>query len=232
MLKVFFAGVCPLNDDGLYRQAVSQLSPYRRGKAESYVFRKDRNLSAGAGLLLDSALRELGLREAEMQYREGPHGKPYFADKPGLFFNLSHSGERVMAVLSDREVGCDIERIGQESLAFAKRIYRSGEYRLIAEKADPAEQNEMFFHLWTLKESYMKAAGAGLSLAPDSFEIAFRSGRPYLSSLPEREEYTLAEIPFSDGYRSALCVKGKCALETEMQVTEVDLSCFLGCTNG
>ena len=38
---------------------------------------------------------------------------------------------------------------------------------------------ERFFTLWTLKESLMKAAGLGLQLQPDSFEVL-----PFLRNEP------------------------------------------------
>lgn len=213
MLKVYFADVSPLNDDALYARALARLSPYRRAKAERFVFRRDRNLSAGAGLLLDHALREFGLREAEARYAEGEHGKPFLADRPGLCFNLSHSGERVMAVICDREAGCDVERTAPADLALARRVFREEEYRLVAGPAAPEERAEAFFRLWTLKESYLKATGLGLSLSPDAFGIGFAAGCPVLLPPFDGEGFSFAEIPIPGGYRGAVCVRGDCVPE-------------------
>ena len=40
------------------------------------------------------------------------------------------------------------------------------------------ERTEGFFNAWTRKEAVVKAAGGGLSIALDSFEVSLRPGEP------------------------------------------------------
>lgn len=61
--QLYVMNVEALNDDFLARSAYDRLSKARKSKADLFVFRKDRNLSLGAGLLLDFALRSFGLHE-------------------------------------------------------------------------------------------------------------------------------------------------------------------------
>ncbi len=83
-------------------------------------------------------------------------------------FNISHAGDYVVGVVSDGEVGCDIERNVNAPLEIAEHYFYSAEREYIEAASDPGKA---FFTLWTLKESYMKMTGRGMSLPLDSFEI-------------------------------------------------------------
>lgn len=140
-------------DDGLdFDTALSGVSAVRRGKALAYRFDKDRRLSLLAGLLLDALLRERGLREHDMAYVIGEHGKPAFRDFPGLHFSLAHSGEMAVAALADAPIGVDVERLSD----FPHEIAESRE--------------------WTAMESVGKALGCGVGLFVDGGGFAIPQG--------------------------------------------------------
>ena len=73
-----------------------------------------------------------------------------------------------MGVLSDCEVGCDIERVVPAPFEIAEHYFCQAELEYIK---SAKEKDKAFFTLWTLKESYMKMTGQGMSLSLDSFEI-------------------------------------------------------------
>ena len=75
MTRVYFASVEALNDDELFARCRAQLSAGRLAKADRMRFRKDQNLSIGAGLLLKKGLQAYGLREKDMLYETGANGK-------------------------------------------------------------------------------------------------------------------------------------------------------------
>lgn len=78
-----------------------------------------------------------------------PAGRPYFASE-GRFFSLSHTGERVLVGVSDRELGVDVEK---------RRAVRAG---LVGRLMSPAERREFeLFELWTLREAVFKLTGSG-----------------------------------------------------------------------
>ena len=123
----------------------------------------DRKRSLAAGLIIQKILNENGLSEDSLKYSE--NGKP-LADN--LFFNISHAGDYVVGVSSDREVGCDIEKIVDAPLEVADRFFHLKEAEYIKSAED---KNKAFFTLWTLKESYMKMTGRGMDIPLDSFEV-------------------------------------------------------------
>lgn len=105
-------------------------------------------------------------------------GKPYLVETVGaerLRFNLSHThGLSVCAVTLDCDLGVDVEfHANRESLLDVADHYFS--QREIADlRALPkAVQGDVFFRYWTLKESYIKARGEGLSIPLDSFSFCF-----------------------------------------------------------
>ena len=76
-------------------------------------------------------------------------GGPYF-DAAGRFFSLSHTGSRLLAGVSEHEVGVDAER---------RRGVRPG---LRERVMSPAERGEFeLFELWTLREAVFKLTGRG-----------------------------------------------------------------------
>lgn len=102
--------------------------------------------------LLDEVLRLNGVSNYELEYNE--YGKPYLVGNP-LFFNLSHSGEYTACVISDKEVGIDIQKVGMKEHAMRKVC--------TAEELASIKTAEDFTRIWTIKESYAKANGMGVS---------------------------------------------------------------------
>lgn len=207
MTRVYFASVEALNDDELFARCRAQLSAGRLAKADRMRFRKDQNLSIGAGLLLNKGLQAYGLREKDMRYATGANGKPFFAAAPEICFNVSHSGQMVMAAFSDTAVGCDIEKISAVNLAIADRFFCKSEAEAVREMKTEAEKQMKFFRYWTLKESFLKATGLGLSLRPDAFELMLLPGEVTVLHTVDEKKYSFREFDAVEGYCSALCVQ-------------------------
>lgn len=165
-IRLFAAEVTVLEEETAFACALASVDERRREKVLRMRRAEDRRLSLCAGLLLREALRLCGAPEG-LRIAEGEHGKPYFPDAPQWHFNLSHSGRYALCAVGDIKVGCDIEQIGTGGLALARRFFAPEETARLEADADPTA----FTRLWTLKESYIKAIGAGLSCPLNSFSI-------------------------------------------------------------
>lgn len=116
--------------------------------------------AAALRLLEEGLRREYGLCRDEIWYARGENGKPYLAGQPDVFFNITHCKGLVACVLASAPVGIDAEPIRARRESVEKRVFTPQEQRWMRESKCP---DELFFRLWTLKESFVKAVGAGIS---------------------------------------------------------------------
>lgn len=178
-MKLYRININNLDDPLGNKELLNQIDEIRRKKIMRYHMPDDRKRSLAAGIIIKHILNENGLSENSLSCSE--NGKP-LAD--GLFFNVSHSGNYVVGVVSDCEVGCDIEKVSRAPMKVAQHYFSPAESEYINSEPD---KDRAFFTIWTLKESYMKMTGQGLSLALDSFEILKTVNGFSLGKTPERQ---------------------------------------------
>lgn len=84
-------------------------------------------------------------------------GKPYFPQYPHIHFNLSHCKSAVMAVISDKKVGCDIEDIlSEKCLNMMPVVFKQEDIDIILASENPSlEMTKM----WTRKQALVKHNG-------------------------------------------------------------------------
>ncbi len=114
----------------------------------------------------------LGSEPRDVPLETMAHGKPRLVNDL-LHFNLSHSGDLVVAAVSQDEVGIDVERIRPvTSLArLAAKHMTLAEQTAIA-SAKPRDQLATFFRLWTRKEAIVKLTGLGLQASVRLLEVS------------------------------------------------------------
>ena len=222
--RIYIADISILKDASVFESFLKKIPEYRQKKAMSFKFDKGKMQSLGVGLLLQLACKEAGLDGADEHIAYGENGKPFLVDFPDVQFNLSHSGERVMAVISPFEVGCDVEIIKGDRGRLAERFFKPEESAWIKSFESLEAQSEAFYRLWTLKECYMKVTGRGMSLMPDMFALHVdESENISLYHEGERSEYAFREIDLHDGYRYAYCIKNN-GKNAPQEVNVIDLS--------
>lgn len=204
--KIYIADTAALEDASLYEHFYALMPPFRREKIDAMRMPRDKRLSLGAGVALQTALRDLGLEQMPL-VAIGENGKPYFSEHPELQFNLSHSKTKVMCVLSEHEVGCDVEQISSADIRLAKRFFSAKEYEVIAAQSSEEAQKLMFCRIWTLKESFQKATGKGFSLPLDRFTVYPDGDTVHLEQPVDSERYEFFELPPADGCCFSCCLK-------------------------
>lgn len=216
MIHLYTALTEALPDPGKCPAALEGLGEQRREKTLRCRLEKDRKLSLGAGLLLRDILARHGRKITEVY--TGPHGKPL---TDGLYFNLSHSGERVLLAVSDREIGCDIER-EEEKLSFpAGHFFCRGEQEYLSGIPMGDERARAFFRLWTIKESYLKMTGEGMALPMDRFEVRFCGEDTAIYREGRRESCFLRNYTLGR-YQISVCAREQI---TEQCPEEIPLFC-------
>lgn len=225
--RIYIADISILKDASVFESFLKKIPEYRQKKTMSFKFDKGKMQSLGVGLLLQLACKEAGLDGADEHIAYGENGKPFLVDFPDVQFNLSHSGERVMAVISPFEVGCDVEIIKGDRGRLAERFFKPEESAWIKSFESLPAQSEAFYRLWTLKECYMKVTGRGMSLMPDMFALSVDENENIsLYHDGKRPEYTFREIDLHDGYRYAYCIKNN-SENAPQEVRCVDLKNLL-----
>jgi 4'-phosphopantetheinyl transferase len=190
------------------------LSNHELRRANQFVFEKDRiQYVLGHALVrvMLSAFSAIGPRE--WQFAENAYGKPRVADGfPPLRFNLTHTKGLVACIVSPNfDVGIDAEWIGKSlELDVARNYFAMSEVKYL-ESAPQEQVHEMFFDIWTLKESYIKARGQGLSIPLNSFAINPSGGSdPTISFASECADdhgmWRFFRVRPGQYYRLAVCV--------------------------
>lgn len=177
-----------------------KVSEERLKKAEKYKYDADRVRAIAAHYLLNDMIEQLNINiKTPVSPVVDSHGKPHIYDEneKDLFeFSLSHSGDYVACIISDKKCGIDIERVSERPFEkIAARVCHEDELK------DINGDVKRFYDYWTLKESILKAVGLGLSLDMRSFKLIREnneSGRYTCNVNSQKYNGEVLEAP--DGY--------------------------------
>ena len=84
------------------------------------------------------------------------------------------------------------------------------------------DQMDRFYTFWTLKESYMKALGKGLSLGLDSISFEIRDTEILIESGSKPPDFKFKQYDFDSRYKTAVCAKSY-SFPDEILVVQLDL---------
>jgi 4'-phosphopantetheinyl transferase len=191
------------------------LSPDEQARADRFKVVPPRHSFIVAHSLVRILLgRYLGCATQSLSFAQGDKGKPYLvapANRFNLWFNLSHSGDLVIAGLArDVEIGVDVEKLRDmpSALELAERFFTRSEHsRLLA--LPEAARSEAFLRCWTYKEAYLKAVGTGISEDLDGVEATMNPDeRPQLISIggdrSQAQAWSLLTCEPCPGYAAAV----------------------------
>ncbi|MFX3636545.1 MAG: 4'-phosphopantetheinyl transferase superfamily protein [Candidatus Pristimantibacillus sp.] len=187
---------------------VSVLPIEKQQRVRRYIHREDALRTVTADILSRSMIcRSLNIKNADIQLVHNEYGKPFLSGvTTKLQFNNSHSGQWAVCALSHAAVGIDVEQISEIDMDIAKHYFSEQEYSDLCDHADD-QRLDYFFDLWTLKESYIKAAGMGLSLPLKSFSIRKDNDAIALHTLNELKFCSFKQYPIDSSYKMSVCAQ-------------------------
>lgn len=188
-----------LCDETFFQKFYEKMPLHRKEKIKKMKAPLKRVESLAAGIVSEFALENAGISGKQRIPEILKGGKPVYK---GFSMNLSHSDLRIMCAIAPVNVGCDVERTGRKGTKdIARRFFSEAE----KEYAEVSDEN--FLRIWTLKESYVKLLGQGLSKTFDSFSFENLGEKEILCVRDEgliNKDISFLEIDFGDGFRQSV----------------------------
>lgn len=177
-------------------------------KIESFKFPIDQQRSLMGQLMVRMFYAEKHKShwtDFEFEYNE--QDKPSLKNYSSEFFNISHSGDWVIAVFSDQETGCDIEMAKGDRRKIAERFFTPQEITDLENQSDEEGRIKYFYQLWSLKESYMKAIGKGISMSLSSFSFSKKEKQYILDFSKYGTDWFFHSDTIEEKYFLSICSK-------------------------
>jgi 4'-phosphopantetheinyl transferase len=159
-----------IQDPALLSLYESLLSPEETARKDRFLLAQHRHQYIVSRALVRTTLSRYASRSpGDWAFSKNEHGRPEIIGAKGLpplRFNLSHTtGIAACAVVLRRDIGIDVEDMERKIgiMQIANRYFSPPETHSLQSLSEE-ERRIRFFQYWTLKESYSKAKGVGLTL--------------------------------------------------------------------
>ena len=155
-----------------------------RNRISGFHYKNDAKLSLAGRLLLRYAIAcNSDIKWQCLKLIRSDKAKPLLHSQHDcdIKFNASHQGDYVVVVTDNVDVGIDImdlrERHGNTDQFFnlMYRQFTDDEWKTIKSSNDHDQQMQSFYRHWCLKESFVKAIGAGIGYSLLSLNFVTKS---------------------------------------------------------
>ena len=206
---LYFSQPERITDPALLRRYESLLTADELTRMSRFYFARHRHQYLVTRALIRTTLSSyFPVDPADWRFGKNTYGKPEISlgdTTWPIHFNLSHCDGLVLCgVTREVDIGVDVEDTQRPAVAAPEQLSSYFSETEIEELTQlPKEKRQSrFFDYWTLKESYIKARGQGLSLGLDQFSFNFpESGRILIAF-----ENDSADSP--DNWQFELCRPG------------------------
>ncbi|WP_428817973.1 4'-phosphopantetheinyl transferase family protein (plasmid) [Clostridium butyricum] len=209
-MEIYMVKILDLNTNEI-NNLMEFINEERKKKIDRLKYTKNKTSSIISDILIRSIISDkLNVKNNKIQFKRTNYGKPYLDNTLNFHFNISHSGDYVVCAIDKNIIGIDIEEkkdIDYESIA--KNFFCNDEIEFILE-GNYDERLTKFYRMWTLKESYVKANGKGLSIPLNSFSIKIDEGKEIkLIATKDKEKYGFKTLSKELGYEISVCSLGE-----------------------
>ncbi|MGE6600850.1 MULTISPECIES: 4'-phosphopantetheinyl transferase family protein [Lysinibacillus] len=190
-----------------YSELMNFVCTRKARRIEAYLNKIDAYRSLLSELLMKYLLMKyLKCHPSDINIQTNTYGKPYCINGD-YEFNISHSGEWVIGIIGNCDVGIDIEEMKDNyEDEIIKNYFSSIEYA--SYNQTPTEmKKERFYDLWTLKEAFVKNIGLGLSIPLDSFSIETSHNEISIVQDISPYPYYFKQYNLINGYKISVCSK-------------------------
>jgi len=202
-IRVYLSKIDRQLNQSMYNDLLQVIS--RKTRERCHRFKREENALHtlyGELILRHVLTQQFAFKNDEVEILKKESGKPYIKGFP-IHYNISHSKDYVACAFSEQEVGIDIELVREVDLKIAKNYFCQSECDdLFAKGSD--QRVDYFFALWTLKESYMKWSGRGMSIPLDSFCFNIIDGKAFVTGTNCEVTPFFKQFYF-DGYKASVC---------------------------
>ncbi|GFZ33236.1 4'-phosphopantetheinyl transferase [Clostridium zeae] len=209
-MEIYAVRIYDLSEERL-TELCSLINLEKKNKIERFVNKKDKiRAIIGETLIRMIVIENLKLSNKYISFDKNQYGKPYLKDYPNINFNISHSGDYVLCAVDDSPIGVDVEEVKDIKYEeIAKSFFTTKESEYIISQ-DLKIQLDKFYEIWTLKESYIKCCGQGLSIPLKSFylDLDQRENIKVVSN-DKYTEHTFKVFNIELGYKVAVCSLNK-----------------------
>lgn len=218
-IHLWYADQADFQFDALRLRCFDWLNNEDQRRLERYQFDRHKMQLLLSRYLLRCVLSQYrpAIDPGAWQFDSNDYGKPSISAQMNtheLFFNLSHSADKVVLAVSKFEgVGVDIENNCKDRRVerIAGRYFSAREQHALLD-LDKDDRLARFYALWTLKEAYIKACGLGLAIPLDQFSYGFPGSEKLLLEFSAQRndqpnDWQLWRLQIAGDYDCALAVK-------------------------
>lgn len=212
-MEIYFFNITVLRNRNIFEEKIKDIDEDRVEKISRLKVTDDRLRSLGAGLLINFIRNQYGIRE---KIQTDKFGKLHFENEK-VHFNISHSGNYVIAAVSDFEIGIDIQRMRPDKLRIAEKNFLPKECEYINEFEDDDARLQRFCEIWTIKEAYLKNKGIGLRKPLNSFEVDLSEETPRIVG---EQDLKIVQFKLDQRYIISVCASVE---DQGFQIEEVNV---------
>lgn len=192
MIEIWICDVTTLEDARISELLLSLPMDMQR-EVMRYKFAQDQKFKLLGRLMVEQYHKSNNIPFNFNNWKVSSNKKPFISN--GKSFNISHSGDFVVAAFSDAEIGVDIE-IEKEMEVDSLVSY----FHPVEVKQFESSENKLseFYKIWTRKEAFLKAKGIGLIHGLDKNNCLFN---PIL----EDQKWFVKSLEVVNNYHLAIC---------------------------
>lgn len=206
---------------GLFNHCLSYVSREKQERIKKFRKAEDAQRALIGDILSRRIISDsLCIKNNDIIFEQNEYGKPFLKHIKDFHFNTSHAGEWIICATHNLPLGVDVEHIQPIEFDIAKQFFSEEEYIDLMNR-DSLHRLSYFYELWTLKESYIKAEGKGLSILLNSFSFRINSNEIVFKSKNESKNYCFKQYDIDSNYKLAVCgLEDKFACEIKIKCIE------------